>query len=165
MGTDFNNVVRVWSPPARKLADLTIQQYGAPHFVLEDQLAWNYGGTWWKRMSVGRSGTIEQAVYYIVPEPKLIETTELAACLSAPVHLHVDVAEQEAVVASDSEPGNLILLNIMHDVARGALRLSDAEIRYQKALERIRCDWPEPYATQLQFHTDANYIGVNHIRV
>ena len=160
MAEDVHKVLNVWSPTARRLAESAMRNYGPPHFVMGDLLAWNYGGSWWKRMAVRRSGMIEQVVYYIVPEAKLIEVVDLEANLGAPAQLRVDVAESEVGVVSQSELMNLLLLNIMHDVARGALKLSEAEKRYRRALERMRFRWPEPYAEQLHFHTDVNHIQV-----
>jgi hypothetical protein len=156
-------VIRDWPALAKKVAHLTIRQYGPPNEAIPSSLIWYNNGPW-KRTVVSReeiphdfpaphTDVIEQAISYRVPPEKLSELAKFDGSIT------VYRTRGEVSSSCDMEAANFIALNLMHDIVEGKLSAEQARRAVGEIMTAYLLNRPTPYAERLQFEVSAVDTG------
>jgi hypothetical protein len=149
-----------WSKTTQKLAAQLIVKYGKPGDVTSRQLVWYDNGPW-RRTVLAKEGAqhnfpvphknvLEQTVNYKVPARKLGEVMEYAGGAI------VDRVRGEVTARSDSEVGNIIILNLVNDIVTDNRNLLQANVYHAQLIRGIQTGDIDPYTNALRFQPQAN---------
>ncbi len=152
---NFSASIRDWPEDAREAAQLVVEQYGEPDETTDSWVIWHRPGPW-KRIVASRKvhehnfptphlDSVESVIDYRVPHGK---TQELYLFDGSVV---IDRTKGEVSVRCHDEQANFLALNLMHDIATGALSADEARERYAQAFLDYRRKKPTPYMDKLQF--------------
>lgn len=144
-----------WPPERVALAVSLIEEYGRPDDTSAHEITWYNNGPW-KRTVLFRDGTphrfplphldvLEQTVSYRVPIKMIGDLVEYDGSLL------VDRTRGELSVRSDSEPMNILTLNIADDIVRGERTVDQAMGYHAQVIEGIFIHDPETYQLKLRF--------------
>lgn len=140
-------VAESWPATSRQRARGLVTEYGLPQAETADYLEWRRAKPW-QRVRVRRDGLIEETVPYIVPGERLPEVRTLSG------RLYIDMIHHEVTVTGESEEVNRLMLNLMHDILVGAKTPGQAWEKYEWSQRALSWHWPDPYLSELRFHTD-----------
>lgn len=157
MGTRTVTVAENWPPLSRQRARALVAEYGFPQNESADHLEWERPEPW-QRVRVRRDGLIEETVPYAVPGERLPDVRAFGG------RLFIDMLHQEVTVTGESEEVNRLLLNLMHDILIGVKTPGQAWEKYEWSQRALSWHWPDPYLTQLRFHTDTQELAVSEDR-
>ncbi len=147
MGATHVTVAESWPTLARRQARHIVEEYGLPQVEAQDRLEWGQVECW-RRVCARRDGFLEETVPYEVPE-------QLVGSVSAfGGRLFVDRFHKEVTAIGESEEMNRLTLNLMHDMVSGAKTRGQAWEKYQRSQQALAWHYPDPYVSELQFHTD-----------
>ena len=132
-----------------------LERYGLPQEHSRRHLAWYDNGPW-RRTLLAREGAahnfprrhedvLEQTINYRVPEDKV---TELSAYNGS---LVIDRTRGELTVHCDSEPANILTLNIADDIAKGARSAEQGRGYHAQVVRGVEIGEPESYPQKLRF--------------
>ncbi|GAA4698994.1 hypothetical protein [Phytohabitans rumicis] len=152
MSTDLT---RDWPRSAADAARAVIDRYGPPDEAGPSLLIW-YGRTPWRRMLVHRDvaphrfpkphvDVLEQVVAHQVPADKV---SELARFNGSLVY---ERTRGELSCRCADEEGNLLALNLAHDIAVHGLDVAEARRRCYVAMQTRLGDERDPYLDRLAF--------------
>jgi hypothetical protein len=154
-------LIQHWPEASREAAQLVIDKYGEPDEVTESELVWNHAGPW-KRMIASRAfhkhdfpaphtDSVESVVDYRVPIDKFTALAEFDGSVI------VERTAGEVSARCHDEQANMLALNLMHDIVRGAKGPEEARSYYAKEFADYRRRKPTPYMERLRFDPeDAN---------
>lgn len=151
MGAPKLTVTESWPLLAREQAQHLVAEHGSPDVAAGDFLEWHKVGEW-QSVRVRRDGLVEETVAYQVPQQRA------ASMQTFDGQLFVDLYHREVTAVGENEEVNCLRLNLMHDVVTGQKTRGQAWERYEWGQQALHWHWPDPYLTQLQFHTDKRYV-------
>lgn len=150
-----DTAIRRWPAIPRRVAELMMEKYGAPHEVSRNALVWNNNGPW-KKTVVRRTGAfhdfpdshmdvLEQSVAYSLAREKIMPL----ARLDAGVEWNLDSRELSA--ANESEEANFLALNVADDVVSGRLGVAQARELLKRTAAASNAGKSSPYTQRLLF--------------
>jgi hypothetical protein len=153
-----SDVIKVWPPDSREAAELVIRTYGEPHEACATQLMWRDVGPW-KRIVASREfhqhdfpaphiDAVESFIDYRVPVEACGPLAEFDGSVM------VDGTAGEVSARCHDEQANLLALNLMHDIVRGAKTPQEARDHYAREFLDSRRHKPTPYMDGLRFSAD-----------
>ncbi|MEX2054613.1 MAG: hypothetical protein WD972_00385, partial [Candidatus Andersenbacteria bacterium] len=151
-------IISAWPRYSRKLAEVMTDRYGPPSEATPQMVMWQYNGPW-KRTQVHREGiphnfprphfdVLSQTVDYRVP---LDRYGEIGAFDGSII---IDRTAGEVTARCQTEEMNVLLLNLMHDIATGTIDARKGRALCAKMSNIHRRHWSEPYVQELQFPTN-----------
>ncbi len=152
-----------WPSAPRNIAEEMIEQYGPPNEATPVRLLWHYNGPW-KRTEVTRdeivhdfptshTDFITQWVDYRVPPERFADIARFdGSCLA-------DRTAGEAAARCDSEPMNILTLNLMHDIVTHKRTVDEAREVFAVNAAAFTLGRSAPYAERLQFEPAAADAG------
>lgn len=150
-----------WPAEVKNLAQEMMNRYGLPNEATEQQLTW-YDQEPWKIISLWREGAwhnfpqphvdiLQQTINYRVPPEKIQELSAFDGSIV------VNRTKGELSVTSDSEPMNILAINLAHQLAQSKVSVVEARRRFTEAAMAMRLHWPVPDAEALHFVTIRDY--------
>lgn len=148
------DVIRHWPRVAREAAYHVILVHRQPHVVEPDMLEWHGIGPW-KRVTVAADAedpddVVEAVIEAIVPADRRGDV----AAVAAEFRVHVGSGDELAVRGRDLA-GNVITLNILHELVEGTLTPDDARDRRALDMADLRAGRPPVTAETCRFADDA----------
>lgn len=151
MGVREITVAENWSRPVREKARRLLVEHGVPSREAADFLEWGEIAEG-ERVRLRRDGLVEETVPYAMPAERVGVVGAFGG------RLFVDLYHEEVTAISESEEVDRLILNLMHDIVIGAKTRGQAWEKYEWGQQALRWHWPDPYLTQLHFHTDKRYL-------
>ncbi|MFI5350478.1 MAG: hypothetical protein ACHQ2Z_13100 [Elusimicrobiota bacterium] len=135
-----------WFPAARWTARFMIERYGPPQEISGFELRWN-GPPPWKRIVVQNEpqSPLENVVALDVPANKLGDLARF------PHDVRLYAREGALGARSDSEPLNIMTLNLAHDIVAGETTPEAAERFFVRASNLAQAGKSSPYMERLLF--------------
>ncbi|MEC0275432.1 hypothetical protein [Peribacillus frigoritolerans] len=153
--SSVQDIINVWNAMSKKVAYLTIEQYGPPNEAIQSRLIWYNNGPW-KRTIVYRdeiphdfpqphTDVIENYINYTVPPGMFSELAKFDGSVI------VERTRGEVSSRCDMEAANILALNLMNDIVTGKLSVEEARDKYCEVTSSFMMNRPAPYAEKLQF--------------
>jgi len=138
---------RAWFERPRVMSQVLMDRYGPPS-VLEPKAASWYSREPYKRITVhgdSPENYLEQAVGYQA-EPEAVERVRAFG-----QGVRLDLISEELTVRSNSEPMNLLALNLANEVAKGGRSPEEAKSLYARTVKLAAAGKSSPYTEKLLF--------------
>lgn len=150
-----SDIIKGWPEESREAARLVIEKYGEPHEATESLLIWHGVGPW-KRVVASRAfyrhdfpvphiDAVESVIDYRVPTDKFTPLAEFDGSVI------VERTAGEVSARCHDEEANLLALNLVHDIVRGARNVQEARRHYAEEFLNYRRKLPTPYMEKLHF--------------
>jgi hypothetical protein len=154
-----SDIIQEWPNESREAAELVIKKYGEPHEATDSLLIWHQVGPW-KRLVASRVfyrhafpaphiDAVESFIDYRVPTEKFTPLAEFDGSVIT------ERTAGEVSARCHDEEANLLALNLMHDIVRGAKSVAEARRYYAKEFLDYRRKRPTPYMERLHFQPGA----------
>ncbi len=141
--------IETWFESPKMTAELMRERYGNPDVLAPGIATWYERGPW-KRVTVHGGSPfsyLEQVVGYHVPLDAVVPLREFGHGLS------FDVANEELSSTSNSEPSNVLALNLANELASGKITPKEATAIYKRTSETSVAGKSSPYMEKLLFGT------------
>ena len=156
-------IIQTWPRAPRQAALETIHRYDLPHEVTPLRLVWHYNSPWKRTVVVkegarhkfpsGHEDVLEQTVEYSVPLEKVKGLFVFNGSLL------IDRTRGELTSRCNSEPINIAILNLAHQIIIGRLDVQSARKRCARLMRGFKMHWPEEITQKLGFPTGVEMYG------
>ncbi|WP_159943362.1 MULTISPECIES: hypothetical protein [unclassified Nocardiopsis] len=152
---EVRSLVADWPAGPKKVAGQMLDQYGAPNEATPTRLLWYRNGPWRRTLltrdeivhhfPTAHTDFLTQYVDYRVPVERFSDLARFdGSCLA-------DRTAGEAAARCDSEAMNILTLNLMHDIVRGARSVEEARSVYAENAAAHTMGRSAPYTERLLF--------------
>jgi hypothetical protein len=159
-GRTGSDTIKDWPEQSREATQLVLDKYGEPHEVTDSQLTWHRVGPW-KRIVASKAfyqhdfpaphqDCIESVIDYRVPPDKFADLAVFDGSVIA------ERTAGEVSARCHDEEANMLALNLMHDIVRGAKTAQQAREYYAKEFLDYRRKLPTPYMQAMRFTPPAS---------
>jgi sporulation protein YlmC with PRC-barrel domain len=154
-GGDVNAVISNWPQAAQQAAQQMIQKYGQPDGVTPSMLTWTNKGQWARIIAfrdevqhnfpMPHKDVLEESVYYKVPADKIDELSQFDGS--------VIVYRTDGLLSArcDSEPMNILALNLANDIVTGKRSADEARSILAQTAQQYQQGQSSQMTQQLQF--------------
>lgn len=163
MEMSYEDVTKNWKDQPKEIAKKLADKYGQPNEMSDNMLIWYNNGPW-KRTVLHNDeiphnfpkphrDSLESVIDYHVPPEKASDLEKFDGSVI------FDRTKGEMWARCDSEPMNMLALNLANDIITGKMTVDQARQEYGKQASARMMGQPAPYTENLQFEVPKGGTG------